>query len=222
MNHFAILFLVIFPVAILIPCEPFKSVPILPKDESSKDASFTKFKTQLLKAVKSKDVNFLLDAIDPQIHFSFGGDAGKKSFIKSFELDKTPNRSEVWTILDNTLKLGYFLNGEGHFVSPYLFENFPDSLDPTMYSVIAGTNVNVRAEPNIKSKVIDKLSYQIVGLDYATENVKTDECNWQKVCLADTSTGYVCEKYLRSPLEYRIFFEKKKQKWMITVFIAGD
>jgi len=222
MKHFFLLFLIIAAITVVLPCEKFKATTILPKDESTKDASFAAFKTQLLKAVKEKDHNFLLNSIDSQIHYSFGDDAGKKKFIKYFELDSKPKDSEVWKILDETLKLGFYLNREGQFVSPYLFENFPEDLDPTMYSAVSGSNVNVREEPNTKSKVVDKLSHNVVGMDYSVETIKSGECNWQKVCLPNGTSGFVCDKYLRSPLEYRIFFEKKKQKWMITIFIAGD
>jgi len=222
MKHFLIWFVIISFPSFVFPCESFKARTILPKDESSKDVSFVTFKSQLLKAIKTKDERFLLNTIDPQVHFSFGDEAGKNNFIKNFELEKNPKSSEVWKVLEEALKLGFFLNREGNFVSPYLFENFPEDLDPTMYSLVSAVNVNIREEPNTKSKVIEKLSHSVVGLDYSMAAIKSGECNWQKVCLASGSAGYICDKYLRSPLDYRIFFEKKKQKWMITTFIAGD
>ncbi len=222
MKPLVLIFVFLFPLHLILPCEPFRAKTILPKDESSKDSSFVLFKTQLLKAIKTKDEVFLLNTIDPKIQFSFGADSGKNNFIQNFELDKKPKDSPVWKILDSTLKLGYFLNREGNFVSPFLFENFPEDLDPTAYSLVSGKNVNVREKPNISSKVLNKLSYTVVGLDYTTEYPSSGDCQWQKVCLADGTTGFICDTYLRSPLDYRIFFEKKKQKWMITTFIAGD
>ena len=216
------LFVIISPITLLLPCEPFQAKSIPPKDESAKDPSFVTFKTQLQKAVKAKDDAFLLNTIDPQVHFSFGDDPGKKNFKKYFSLEQKPKDSNVWKILEDTLKLGFFLNPEGNFVSPYLFENFPQDLDPTSYSVVSGTNVNVREAPSTNAKVLEKLSHSVVAMEYGEEIPKTGECNWQKVCLANGTTGYICDKYLRSPLDYRIFFEKKKHKWMITTFIVGD
>jgi hypothetical protein len=224
-SYILILFLV--PSVVLLPCEPFKKSTLAPKDESSKDPSFIAFKTKLLKAVKTKDTQILMESLSPDIRFTFDSVSGKKEFKKHFELNSQPEKSEIWTILDSTFKLGFYLNPEGQFVSPYMYEKFPQELDVFTHSVVIGTNVNVRTEAHIDAKVLDRLSFHIV------QNVPSDpndgsaednkgNCNWQKVCLADGREGFICDKYLRSPIDYRIFFEKQKQKWFITTMVAGD
>ncbi|MDZ4726333.1 MAG: SH3 domain-containing protein [Leptospira sp.] len=229
MNQFLYVLLLCFPISLLIPCEPFKGRILKPKNESSKDESFVKFSNNLTNAIKQKDVKFLQEITDPEIHFSFGGESGKKQFFKAFALNQNPKKSNIWEIFESTIKLGFYQNKEGHFVAPYLFETFPEDLDPFMFYVVNGTNVNIREDAHMNAKVIKKLSYDIVGSDSSSpvtndldKKLNKGDCNWQKVCLFDGTSGFICDKYLRSPLDYRIFFEKKKQKWMMTIFIAGD
>ncbi|WP_411824569.1 SH3 domain-containing protein [Leptospira sp. 'Mane'] len=209
----------------ILPCDQFKDFSLPPKDESDKDKSFLEFKTKLIQAVQKKDAEFLKSAIDKDIKFSFGEESGKKRFLESWELDKKPKQSGIWTSLENTFKLGFSKDNDG-FSSPYLFNHFPNDYDAFSYSLISGTNVNVRAEASIKSKVVTKLSHKIVFLDRdSNENDaegSSDQCVWQKVCLANGETGFVCDQYLRSPVDYRAIFAKKNNKWAMVVFIAGD
>ncbi|BDA80319.1 hypothetical protein LPTSP3_g32490 [Leptospira kobayashii] len=209
----------------ILPCDKFKDFSLPPKDESDKDKSFLEFKTKLIQAVQKKDAEFLKSITDKDIKFSFGEESGKKRFLESWDLDKNPKDSNIWSSLENTFKLGFSKDKDG-FSAPYLFNHFPEEYDAFSYSLISGTNVNVRAEASIKSKVVTKLSHKIVFLDRdSNENEaegSKDECIWQKVCLANGETGFVCDQYLRSPVDYRAIFAKKNNKWSMVVFIAGD
>jgi hypothetical protein len=46
--------------------------------------------------------------------------------------------------------------------------------------------------------------------------------DWLSVHLADGSTGYIDERYVRSPISYRAYFERMDGRWVLTMFIAGD
>ncbi|MDF3819940.1 SH3 domain-containing protein [Leptospira sp. 96542] len=219
------LFILIFP-TILLPCESFTTKILPPIDHSVKDPSFSKFKKEFLNILKQKDVKRLDQVVDPNIHFSFGANSGKKAFWLEFELNQNPKKSTLWQLLEETVGLGFFRNEEGQFVAPYFFETFPSEFDPFTHYLVIGKNVNIREEPRKDSKVKDNLSYTIVRSEAddmeGNRLEKTSNCNWAKVCLPSGSVGFVCDRFIRSPLEYRAFFEKKKGNWVLTTFIVGD
>jgi hypothetical protein len=43
-----------------------------------------------------------------------------------------------------------------------------------------------------------------------------------RVKLAGGQQGYIASAYVRSPLDYRIVFEKRQGRWLITTLVAGD
>ena len=43
-----------------------------------------------------------------------------------------------------------------------------------------------------------------------------------KVRLKDGREGWLWAKEVRAPIDYRASIEKRKGKWMITAFVAGD
>ncbi|EOQ86962.1 hypothetical protein LEP1GSC202_0184 [Leptospira yanagawae serovar Saopaulo str. Sao Paulo = ATCC 700523] len=211
---------------VLLPCEPFASKSLSPIDHSSKDKSFMEFKTKLQKVLKSKDRKALEPLIASDIHFSFGPESGKKDFLKSFQLTEKPNESDFWELLSNTIELGFRQNQEGQMVAPYFFETFPSEFDPFSHYLVIGKNVNVREQASKDSKSLALLSYQIVrseadDLD-GRRLEKESNCNWKKICTPQGKPGFVCDRFVRSPLDYRAFFEKRKGQWMLAIFVAGD
>ncbi|MGJ4746277.1 SH3 domain-containing protein [Leptospira sp. SA-E8] len=203
------------------PCKKFPEYTVLPTDESSKNKSFSEFKKDLDKALGSKDSKFLDKIIDPEIKFSFGAESGKKGFWKEWGLDKNPEKSEVWAALKNTLRFGIVQTEPEQFISPTIYSKFPEKLDAFEYSWISGKNVNIREKADIDSKVIENLSYQIVKLT-PEDPIESKSCAWKKVCLASGKSGYICDTYLRSSVDYRAFFSLVKNQWKLTIFIAGD
>ena len=46
--------------------------------------------------------------------------------------------------------------------------------------------------------------------------------SWRKVTLLGGRSGFVREADVRSPADYRVIFERRKGRWVMTSFIAGD
>nr|WP_246838469.1 SH3 domain-containing protein [Leptospira meyeri] len=226
MLKFQFVFLFFLIPTVLLPCEPFMAKTLAPIDHSAKDKSFNEFKTKFLKILKSKDRKALEEVIDKEIHFSFGAEAGKKDFLKSFQLTEKPSTSNFWDLMEETIKLGFRQNKEGQMVAPYFFETFPGDYDPFTHYLVVGKNVNVREDASKESKSISQLSYQIVRAEAddldGRRLEKESNCNWKKICTPQGKPGYVCDRFLRSPLDYRAFFEKKNNNWYLTIFIVGD
>ncbi len=198
-----------------------------PFDEAVKDASLVTFRNQVYQAAWGKDLDKLLSFIADDIKFSFGAESGKADFIKAWQLDNKPEESALWGELLAILKLGGgFGNWDpDHFYAPYIFV-LEDIDDPYTGAIVTGENVRLRAGPSSKSDILGSLSWDLVEIqdqaEYANETIGGESHVWQKVKTAKAETGFVYEKYLRTPVDYRAGFVKKDGKWIMNLFIAGD
>ena len=199
---------------------------VRPIDEAAKDASFLAFRTKLIEAAKRRDTKYILSIVDRKIEISFGGLVGIEDFKKTWKLSNS--NSEFWKeFLAVITNGGTFVEESGSkmFFAPYTFGTFPEDLDGFEYSAIFGNNVNLRAKPDLRSKAIAQLSYNVVKVDYQNSVKKKgakDEYSWLKIETLGGKKGFVKAEFVRSPIAYRAGFEKKNGKWKMTVFIAGD
>lgn len=196
-------------------------------DEAFKDASFQKFRTNLISEVKRRNVRYLLSVVDPEIRISFGSEEGMKDFQKMWNPDRS--NSELWGELLKILENGGEFNeygGKQVFWAPYTFASFPFDVDPFETQIIFGNRVNLRSRPQTSSRVLTQLSYNIIKVDYPNSvnagNAEYPRYTWLKIETLGGQKGYVSSEYVRSHLDYRAGFEKKNGQWKITAFIAGD
>jgi hypothetical protein len=197
------------------------------KDDSSKDPELKTFMEKLKEIVALKDREGLLKMTSDNIHFSFGADGGKEGFIKKWGLDKAPEQSHIWKELNDALSFGGTLSDGNLFTAPSIFMSFPEGYDHFQYGAILGENVNVREKPSTNSKSIMKLSYEVVEMpgEFLEETLEIDgeQYRWVKIRTLDGTSGYVAEKYVRNPVDYRVGVEQQKDgSWEIVFFIAGD
>ncbi|HYN25146.1 MAG TPA: SH3 domain-containing protein [Pyrinomonadaceae bacterium] len=202
-----------------------KARKLYPVDEGAKDASFKAFRKNLIQAVKERHTPFILAILHPKIHLSFGGHSGVKDFVELWKPNSTD--SALWNELSTILSLGgTFSKSEGKrvFWAPYTFSIFPGDLDAYEYASIVGENVRVRSQPNTTAGIVTILSYDIVKATFVTSdnNREDDIPGWVKVIVPDGRNGYVASRYVRSPIDYRLGFERIRGKWLITAFIGGD
>jgi Tfp pilus assembly protein PilP len=206
-----------------------KHVSVIIKDESAKDPSLIAFLNKLKSAVKNKDKNALLSVLDDQIKVSFGGDSGKQDFIRYWKLNNQPEKSAVWKELEEMLALGgnFSKYNKSAYSIPYLFENFPQAYDPFSYSAVIGQRVNLRAKPDRNARVITQLSNEVVKVQppLTAPTMKLDgyRYRWIPVTTLSDQKGYILEKYVRSPIDYRMNIKKNQSgQWKITFFVSGD
>lgn len=195
---------------------------LLPVDEASRDPDLFQFRARLQEAVTRHDLTAVLEAIDPEIRNSFGGDGGIDEFQKQWNLPS--DQSDFWHQMGLALSLGGTFYDENTFAAPYLIKNFPEDLDAFEHLVLIGSDVRVRAEPRLGSEVLAVLSFDI--LPFAREaNERLSEKQseeWTAVLLRDGRVGYVASRYLRSAIDYRAIFDRKNGRWWLTAFIGGD
>ncbi len=195
-----------------------------PVDEGPEDASFTAFRTKLRAAVEKRDAAFIYSILDPRIMLSFGGSQGLKDFKQNWKIEN--KRSDFWPAMKAVIENGGHFDRENavrsnSFWAPYTFNGWPQDLDAFEYAAIFGKDVNVREAPGKTAKVVAQLSYNIVKAEYGEpRGDKISE--WAKITTLGGITGYVHTDYIRSPIDLRANFEKKRGVWKMTTFIAGD
>jgi hypothetical protein len=197
------------------------------KDESTKNSELAEFMKQLKKVVADKNTESLLSMMIDDIKFSFGLDNGKEGFIKKWGLEENPKQSELWKELQDALSQGGSLSDNKIYTAPYIFGNFPEGYDHFQYGAILGENVNVREKASSDSNTVIQLSYEVVEMvgEFSEDTIEIDgdTYRWVKIRTLDGKSGYVAEKYVRNPVDYRVGVEQQMDgTWKIVFFIAGD
>lgn len=118
---------------------------LLPVDEASRDPELLMFRARLQEAVARHDLDAVVEAIDPEIRSSFGGEGGIAEFREQWDLPG--DKSDFWHELGLALSLGGTFYSESEFMAPYLFKNFPEDLDAFEHLALIGSDVRVRASP---------------------------------------------------------------------------
>ena len=200
---------------------------VKPVDEAKQNPSFLAFRTKVISASERKDTQFILSILDPKIELSFGGDAGIPAFKRIWKVDS--KNSEFWAAFLQVVRNGGQFTGEGGnrlnlFAAPYPHTAWPDDLDGFEHSVIFGNNVNLRKEPNMNAEVVTRLSYNVVRIEPETvpKSGKSEYPGWWQITTLGGLQGFVKQEFVRSPLDYRAGFERKRGVWKMIFFIAGD
>ena len=201
---------------------------VKPVDEGKLDPSFAAFRAKLIDAAERRDAKFILSILDPKINLSFGGQQGIADFRSMWKVES--GGKEFWAEFLPVIKNGgTFVRENGKrtnlFYAPYTFNTFPEDLDGFEHFAIFGSKVNLRESPDSESKIIARLSYNVVKHepDLLGRGGETGKVGgWQKVKTLGGLVGYVRSEYVRSPIDYRAGFEKKRGVWKMVTFIAGD
>lgn len=200
---------------------------VKPVDQAGEDASFLAFRTKLIEAAERKDAAFILNILDPKINLSFGGHAGVADFKSMWKINS--KNTKFWDEFLPVIKNGgtwWKDKSIGKiFYAPYTFDSFPQDIDSFTHEAIFGSNVNLRESPSPDARVVAQLSYNVVTVetDPDTEAGKIRETRgWSKVKTLGGLEGWVKNEFVRSPIDHRAGFEKKRGVWKMVAFIAGD
>ncbi len=197
---------------------------VRPVDEASNDASFLAFRSKLIAAAERKDVRHILSIVDPKIKNGFGGNDGIAAFKRDWKL--TSKKSEFWKEFIAVIKNGgaFEKAGKSSFVAPYTFSSWPDDVEGFELNVIFGNNVNLRLEPRMDAEILTKLSYNVVQIQGETlpKGGKSEYPGWLLIKTLGGAEGYVKSEFVRSHIDYRAGFIKKRGVWKMNFFLAGD
>jgi hypothetical protein len=191
-----------------------------PVDEAAGDASWLRFKKQLMGAIEKRDKQFLLSILDKNVRNQDERTRGIAHFRKQWELDTAD--TPVWRELATALQLGgaYIKRDKRReFCAPYLLGRWPDDVGPLDHGVVISRDAAVQSEPSTSSSALGTLSYDIVyvsdwEIDDKASSVKQ---KWVKIRYKNRD-GYVPEEQVRSPIEQAACFVKGANGWRMTGF----
>ena len=195
---------------------------LAPVDEAAKDPSFVRFRSELKDVIARRDAAKLFHYLASDIHLSFGGDYGGPEFHKMWKpFDKD---TKVWSVLALIVDNGGKFVIPGGFAAPYAYAAFPEDLDSFENVVVTNPAAVLREKPNANARVIRKLDYDILEIVNSSGKMQHEAGpnDWDEVKTATGQRGFVPSADVRSPVEYRAIFEKRKGKWVIQTLIAGD
>jgi len=200
-----------------------------PVDEALRDTLFFVARERLREAVARKDAFALLDMLDENVKVDFGGSQGVADFVKVWKLDSEENiaRSPVWPTLDRLLALGgTFSEGGKAFTTPYVFSRWPEDVDAFTHGAVIGQGVRLREAPDLDSRIVKTLSYELVEIQAFTPDSTTlngETFPWIELRTRDDRSGYVWGKYVYSPIGFRAgFYREGQSDWKIRFLLAGD
>lgn len=196
---------------------------VRPFDEGPTNASFHKFRNELKSIIERKDAAALMKIVAPDIKNGFGGEDGAAKFRKGWKLGDP--KSEVWRALSLVVDNGGNFDSKTQFSAPYAFSAFPSDVDGFTTVVVTAEGAVMRDHPKPDAKVVRTLDHDILTV-VSTEPRKLQheatEADWLEVKDAKGKQGFVRALDVRSPIDYRAYFEKKRGKWLMTAFLAGD
>ncbi len=155
--------------------------------------------------------------MDPEIKLSFGGSWGLADFREMWR-PSDPD-SPIWSELAAVLALGGRFGGDGTFIAPYTFTDSPDEVDPFEALIVINAGAPARAAADPQAEALAVLSFDVVRREW---DPPATPDGWTAIRLADDRLAYVRSSSVRSPIDYRAFFERRDGRWRMTIFIAGD
>lgn len=184
-----------------------------PVEQCNAQAGFGEFRERLKGVVARKDERALLAMMSDDVEVNFGGDRGPALFAANWKFDE-PRESFVWAELREALSQGCALSGDA-LVAPSFVAGFPEQLD-AFETVIIAPGTQLRSARDHKSHGKGALNWHLARV--------TDELDetWIGVKLVDGRQGFVRYDETVNPLDYRLVFEKRGERWLITAFVAGD
>jgi hypothetical protein len=200
---------------------PAAAQPANPTDDATRDPALAKVRNEALAAAKAKDTKKLLAHTDPRVQLNFGGDTGHAKFTQLLRREPSLWDELVWA-LENGGKIE-----KGIFSAPWTFSVNIGDRDPFSAAIAPGTEAPAHAQPNAGAPVLANIGRRVVTV---TDWGKSPEqfgpfykrTGWITIQLDDKRVAYVEAKHLRSSVDFRAGFEKKRGRWVMTFFLAGD
>jgi hypothetical protein len=204
-----------YPIVDPLPRDSSQRLPVKPVDEAVTDHGFFLFRARVQTALATHDTAEIMKIVDPGILNSFGGDGGKEEFRQHWALE-SPEKSQLWGALGFVLALGGRFLEDSTFYAPYLVEGTTG--DGFESLVVLGANIAVHSEPVSTSQVIDTLSFEEV----TKWRKKSTTLGWEPIRTRKGRTGWVLQRHLRSPIDYRAGFVRRQGQWWLRTLVAGD
>jgi hypothetical protein len=194
---------------------------LLPYDDANE--SFRAFRRQALDALARRDTTFLYSIVAPEIRTSFGSGGGVADFKEMWKAGDPS--SGVWRTLTRILQMGGKLSSDTMFTAPYVFANWPDTLDAFEHVAVTTVGAPVFAAPDTTSAVIGTATHSILRVQEwrgLTSIPSNTDSTWARVQLRTVQGGWMRGTDVYSSVGWRAAFLRREGRWIMIFFLAGD
>lgn len=181
-----------------------------PVEQCSGDPALSTFRKKLADAVGGERRDAFLKLLSPDVIAGFGGEVGRQAVAKN--IDQAGD--EFWLPLKPLMHLGCARSGAARVIPSLSVQMEPYDDEDLGNTLIALRGAKFRAKPN--GRVLATLAWDVV---LATD---TGGDLWTGIQLRDGRKGWVSDDELYSRAGDRFLIEKRRGRWMITAFVAGD
>jgi len=198
---------------------PTHAEHLYPRNECDGLEGVDRFQMRLVTAVANRNAAMLEPLVHPQVHLDFGGGSGWELMRERL----TSPQLQLWSELDDVLRLGCATTRDGRISMPYYFlQEFPEGFDAYGTYISLGSRVPLyRSETG--GRIVRYLNWEAVENVAFFETVENLESakRWQ-VRAVDGTLGFVTPESIRALADYRLSAEMSEGRWRIMTFIAGD
>lgn len=196
-------------------------IKVLPIDESDRDPTLVQYLDRLSTAIRHREPERLVELVSIRVYNGPNIEGGVQKFAEHWQVDSI--ESEIWSVLDPILDLGGgFVRSEKgvQYCTPYVFTEFPNSLDIYEHGAVLGDNISLMSEPSSSSSLVATLSYDVVKIpDWGNvpDMNQTPDLFWVKALTLDGQEGFIRRSEVRSPSEYSAcFLQNNAGVWKLT------
>lgn len=182
-------------------------------------------KEDLHALVARRDMDALLARVRPETKLDFGGGEGPDGFQSAWNSDQE-SRQRLWSTLEGILALPGVARDFDHgaeYCAPYVFcTGLPGDLDPFEALVVLGSGVAIRDRPSLSGTVLTRVDHAVLTASDDPASVPTPD--WTRVRLADGTAGYINNRWVRSPIDFRFALrvDDGTDAWWLGFLLAGD
>lgn len=198
--------------ALSLTAVPAQALPLRlpPVDQCVGDPSFVRFRSALIRTIARRDATALLKLVADDVTVDFDGSQGPRDFARVWKLSRSrPEQSPIWQELAAVMRLGCARIGSAR-VMPSLVGQLDG--DVAFDKLVALPGAMLRSD-----RRAIPLNYHLVTM----EEGDAPEAS-VRVRLEDGRGGIVRRDQLRSALQFRAQFEKRRGRWRMTSFVEGD
>ena len=202
-----------------------------PVDEAEEDPSFLAFRDSMMAALAADDTTWIFRRTIPEVFNGFGGSGGVEELRTVYWNDAFRAELATALCLGGHMEEGPGRTGkaDAQFVAPYTWRlpEPPPGTDEFDWVFQTGA-VLERGTPVVSrpgGQVLAMLGQVLVPVPDWWPPVNDPALPlpaWVEVRLADGRTGYARADRIRSPVDLRLFFEKRDGVWWWAGWAAGD
>jgi len=185
-------------------------------DQCKGDPSFVQFRTALKGIVAKKDRDAFLNLLAPDVTVDFGGGTGPAAFEEQWNFDEPDDPEGIWALLKTMLTMGCARDGATRTIPSLDAQMEPYNEDLTDQVGLILPGAKLYKEPGVEAAKPHIEPWTVAVITSQAGDLFTG------VRLPDGRNGFVGDNEIHEPLGYRVVVEKRRGKWLITAFVAGD